>query len=510
MISEVTVPKLGETDVYEYTLARWLKEEGGAVRKGEPLFEITTDKTTLEAEAYADGVLRKKLFHDGEKVTVGTVIGIIAGVGEEIPPEKLARKLAPPPSVAAGAPSLSAAPASGTAAPAPGAGSAAGMGIPPPARTAAGVPAAVAGSAATQPIRTFPAGDPSSAAASAVPGMPAAQPAFAAGLSGAPIPLPPSARGGRIFASPRARMRAAAEHVPWRALRGTGPGGRIVERDVAAFATGVAGLEATPAARVLAAERGVDIGRIKGSGPGGRILEEDVAAAPELPPEGAFVRKKLSPVRRIIAERMTYSAQYIPQFVVSTSVDGGPLQTLRKRLSDAGVRVTPTDVIVKACALAMRRFPDMAAVFDGDAIVLRGDINIGVAVSIEGGLIVPVIRNADRLPLAELASRSRALVEKARAGRLLPDEYRGGVFTVSNMGMLDVERFAAIVQPGETGILAVGRLREMPVGRDGAVVPGLRMEISLSADHRVVDGAYGAMFLGEVKRLLESPAELER
>jgi pyruvate dehydrogenase E2 component (dihydrolipoamide acetyltransferase) len=271
---------------------------------------------------------------------------------------------------------------------------------------------------------------------------------------------------------------------------------------------------ASPAAKRIAKERNIDLAPLKGSGPEGAVLAEDVvraagteAAAPGGPPK---IREtvQLTPMRRIVGERMTKSKQTAPHFYLSMDTDMTEITRQRKTLKEKGESLVPSinDFILAACARALRDFPSLNAAFTDHGVEIYSDINIGLAVALEEGLVVPVIRNADRLTLQELAKQSRELAEKAQKKRLFPLDYDGGTFTVSNLGMFGVDNFVAIVNPPQCAILAIGQVapRVVPHGEGIAVRP--MMTMSLSADHRVVDGAIAARFLQEVKNLLERPA----
>ena len=270
---------------------------------------------------------------------------------------------------------------------------------------------------------------------------------------------------------------------------------------------------ASPAAKRIAKERGLDLGLIKGSGPDGAILAEDVlkaitgqATATAGPPK-IKERVQLTPMRRIVGERMTKSKQTAPHFYLSMDVDMTEITRWRNALKEKGESLMPSinDFILSVCARALRDFPSLNAAFTDNEVQIFSDINIGMAVALEEGLVVPVIRNADRLSLQELASQSRELAEKAQKKKLFPLDYEGGTFTVSNLGMFGVDNFIAIINPPQCAILAIGQVapRVVPHGEGIAVRP--MMTMSLSADHRVVDGAIAARFLQEVKRLLERP-----
>lgn len=270
---------------------------------------------------------------------------------------------------------------------------------------------------------------------------------------------------------------------------------------------------ASPAAKRIAKERGIDLESVKGSGPDGVVLAEDVigaSGAQAAAPAGPLKVKEivqLTPMRRIVGERMTQSKQSAPHFYLSMDADMTEITRRRSTLKEEGASLVPSinDFILNASARALRDFPSLNAAFTGRGVEIYLDINIGLAVALDEGLVVPVIRNADRLSLQELAQQSRELAEKAQKKKLFPLDYEGGTFTVSNLGMFGVDNFIAIINPPQCAILAVGQVapRVVPRGEGIAVRPTMTM--SLSADHRVVDGAVAARFLQEIRKLLERP-----
>ena len=274
-------------------------------------------------------------------------------------------------------------------------------------------------------------------------------------------------------------------------------------------------------ARRLAAERGVDLKLVAGSGPSGRIVKRDVeaaraslgsaaplavAAAPALP-EGGFRDEPLTAMRKTIAKRLAQSLGPVPHFFLTAEIDMERAWEAREQLKGLGeaYQISFNDLIVKAVALALRQHPAVNAAFLEDRIRHYGDVHVGVAVAVEDGLITPVIRHADRKGLLEIAAESRVLAERAHARKLQPDEYTGATFTVSNLGMFDIEEFTAVINPPEAGILAVGRIAQRPAVVDGAVQPRRTMRVTMSCDHRAVDGATGAKFLKTLKLMLENP-----
>jgi len=265
---------------------------------------------------------------------------------------------------------------------------------------------------------------------------------------------------------------------------------------------------ASPAAKRIAREKGVDLAALKGSGPEGSVLAEDVlrASITESIPETEKIIP-LTPMRRIVGERMTESKLSTPHFYISMDIDMSAMRRVRIEWRQRGDEVIPSvnDFILLACARALRDFPLVNSTHTEQGVKLHAEINIGMAVALDEGLVVPVIRNADGLKLAELATRSRELIDKAQKKKLFPLDYEGGTFTVSNLGMLGVDSFIAIINPPQCAILAVGRVAQRVVVEDGMFAIKSMMTATLSADHRIVDGAMAARFLHDVKKLLESP-----
>ncbi len=406
MATDVIMPALGMAQE-KGTLVVWLKKAGDAVKKGEPLMEVETDKATVEVEAPASGVLQNVTAKEGDEIPVGKTIAIIAALGES---SKDSGK-APHPSPL------------------------------PKGEGTKGTPKQAASQSATSATK-------------------------------APRPLP---TGGE----------------------GRGEGGRVA---------------ASPAARRIAKENNVDLAALKGSGPGGSVVAEDVlragAAEKDTAPGGPPRVKETAPftaMRRIVAQRMTASKRNAPHFYVGIDVDMSAVEKRRAELKHAGGASVPSinDFILAAVAKTLRDFPSLNASFTDEGVKIYSDINLGVAVALDEGLVVPVIRNADKLTLEELARQSRALAEKAQKKKLFPLDYEGGTFTVSNLGMLGVDSFTAIINPPESAILAVGRVAPRVVAVEGGIAARPTMTMNLSADHRVVDGALAARFIAEAKRRLE-------
>jgi pyruvate dehydrogenase E2 component (dihydrolipoamide acetyltransferase) len=442
-VSKVVLAKLSPT-MEEGTIVKWSKKEGDPVKVGDVLAEIETDKANMEMEAQGAGILRKVLAPAGSKAPVGTLIGIIADAGEDI--SALLKS-------------------AGTAAPAPG--PTPPVAAPPPPPLA--VPAAPPSVAVPPPLPSV-----------AVP----APPTPISGPRAAPVPPPPAGGRGRVKASPLARSIAARENIPLAAVSGSGPGGRIVKRDIESYAAG------SPPPAALAA-----------AGPGPSVVPfPSIALGQEIP---------LSNMRKTIARRLSESKFTAPHYYVTVEIDMGAAVALRDQLlKGENTKVSFNDLVIKACARALPRFPLVNASWMGDRIATHAEVHVGVAVSIPDGLITPVVRNADRKSVLEISQEVKDLAGRAREKKLRPEEFMGSTFTVSNLGMFDVSAFTAIINPPESAILAVGAVQKVPVVAEDAVRVGHRMKVTLSSDHRVVDGALAAQFLAEVRRLLENPISL--
>jgi len=460
MIQKVLLPKLGQT-VERAVIETWRKAEGDAVAKGDILCEITTDKATLEVESYVKGTLLRIIGQAGQELPVNAVIAVVGDPGDEIPDEVLQE---------------AAAPAAGGADPSAPSG---------PAPQAA--PAAAGRQQTGQAVADAPAAEPQAE-------------------------LPPTHPSGRLFASPRARRLAATEHVPLVVLAGSGPEGRIVEADVRAYLDELDALKVTPLARKLACERGVDVVALAADG--GKVTKENVLAAPPVRrAAGRGLRQErigLSPMRRIIADRMGRSKREIPCYYLHMDVDFTDLMASRQRLNArVGKKISINDYIILTCGRALAEFPDCNSSWDGGGIIRRGEVNVSLAIALDEGLIVPVVRNVDRKGLLQVAADTRDLIDRARSKRLLPDEYEGGCMTVTNLGMFGIKHFIPIVNPGESCILGLGIIEERPVVRQGGIHIRQMMTMTLACDHRLIDGAVGARFLERIRDVLEHPAQLE-
>jgi pyruvate dehydrogenase E2 component (dihydrolipoamide acetyltransferase) len=411
MATEIKLPRLGQ-GMESGTIVKWLKSEGDPVEKGEPLYELDTDKVTQEVEADASGVLLKIAVAEGE-VPVGRTIAVIGEQGESVEVADDAQE----------------------------------EGSPARAREEErerGRDASTSSDASEQVTQI----------------------------------QEPQSGNGRIKASPLARRIARERGIDLREVAGTGPEGRVVAEDVErAAATGL------PSAPVLAA-----------------------APAPTAVPQEVEV-EQLSSMRKTIARRLTEAWQ-APVFQLGITVDMGRALDVRKRLVELnadGAKPTISDLLTKVCAMALMRHRAVNALYKGDAIELHPSANIGIAVAIPNGLVVPVIQGCERKTIAEIAAARAELVDRARGGRLQQGDLDGGTFTISNLGMFGIERFVAVLNPPQAAILAVGSTEEKPVAVDGQVVVRPRMELTLTCDHRAIDGATGAQFLGDVKAFLEEP-----
>ena len=330
-----------------------------------------------------------------------------------------------------------------------------------------------------------PAGSPEPAAHVAAP---AAVASASVGLADAPV-------------SPRARRRAEALHINPRLATGSGVGGRIMEADVNAYAASIAEIAITPTAKRLAEAKGIDIARVTGSGPGGKITKEDIEGATPARAAGATKRVPLSPMRRIIAKRMCESKFGAPHYYVTVEVDMAATARFRAEYPS---KLSYNDLVMRATAVALMQWPQVNARWHGDAVEEVGEINLGFAVALPTGLVVPVVREVQRLTLDDLSKSCKALAEKARTGKLLPDDYSGSTFTISNLGGFGVDQFTAIINQPDSAILAVGQIKDRPVVIDGGIHIRPIMKLTLSSDHRVIDGALAAQFMGCLKDVLET------
>ena len=317
-------------------------------------------------------------------------------------------------------------------------------------------------------------------------------------------------RASGVPISPRARKLAEEINISLLAIRGTGPGGRIVEKDVLAYDAELEKLNVTPTARVLAAQKGVDLLRVRASGTDGRITRKDVENATPLSAKKSEKRILLSPARKVIAQRMAQSKREIPHFYLQAEIDMTQAVELRSRLKSSGAAVTYNDIIIKAVASAFSAAPELNGYFADDCIVLHDTVDVGLAVAVDDGLLVPIVRHADQLRLTEISAQIAELIEKARTKRLAPFEYEGGSITISNLGAFGVTNFLPIINPGQSAILGVGQIIERPVVVASDIAVRKMMGVTLAVDHRVADGVLAAKFLAAIKSALESPDALDR
>jgi pyruvate dehydrogenase E2 component (dihydrolipoamide acetyltransferase) len=444
MANIIEMPKLSDTMTVG-TLVKWLKNEGDAVKTGDMLAEVETDKATMELECFFDGTLLKIFAPGGSQVAIGAPLCAIGKPGEKV--------------------------------------------------DAPAAPAAPAGKPAEQ-TKPEPAGA-STTSKNETQAQPAAAPAPAAKSESAPAPAPSpapvSASGGRIRISPLARKLADEKGIDPSRVTGSGPGGRIVRADIlAAEKSGSAKVGAPGAAKPAGTFAG---GAIANKGP----IQEDKVVP-------------VSNMRATIARRLTESKSQVPHFYVEVEVDATPLLALREQLNSGlekeGVKLSVNDFILKASAEALRRVPAVNCSWEGTSIRQHSAAHVSFAVAIDDGLITPVIRDAHLKSVFQISTEAKTLGKLAKDKKLKPDQFTGGTFCVSNMGMMGVSRFGAIINPPNGAILAVGATIKKPVVKNDQIVVGQVMALNLSCDHRVVDGAVGAQYLAALKQLLEAPALL--
>lgn len=433
MATQVMMPKLSPT-MEEGQISRWLKKEGDKVSMGEPLAEIDTDKATMEMQALSSGVLRKILVNEGESAPLGQPIAIVGEPDEDIS-------------------SL---------------------------MTTAGAPAKPAAEKPSEPAKA------KEAKPEEVPAQ--AAPSPAADVRGNGRQSPP-AGSDRLVVSPLAARMAAEAGVDLRSLSGSGPGGRIVKRDIEAAINQQEGGKAAPAPTQLRA-----------------------VPAVERPTSGAsaYRDEPISEIRRTIARRLVTSLGPIPHFFLTIEVEMDRAAEMRQsiKLLNPELQISINDIIIKVAAVALMQHPQVNASFQEKTVRYYEQADIGVAVAIEDGLITPVVRAANQKTLSEIAAEVRDLAERARNRKLKPDEYTGATFSISNLGMFGIDEFTAVINPPEGAILAVGAMNPKAVVRDGQVVVRQMMHVTMSCDHRVIDGATGAKFLQTFKKILENPLYL--
>ncbi|MDT5060318.1 MAG: hypothetical protein QOH63_777 [Acidobacteriota bacterium] len=445
MATQVVMPKLSPT-MEEGQISRWLKQEGDKVSMGEPLAEIDTDKATMEMQALGNGVLRKILLKEGESVPLGQMIAIIGEPDEDI--SALLKQ------------------------------------------ADAGAQQTQVAAPETQPDKT------AKAETSSEPQPSAETPAKTSSASGngAQAATGSGQTSDRLVVSPLAARMAAEAGINLRSLTGSGPGGRIVKRDIEAAMSAShqaeAGATQAPQRHLRAVQPGTQ-----------------PAQAPSVEGASPYRDEPTSVMRQTIARRLVTSIGPVPHFFLTTEIEMDRVAEMRRSVNelDPELKFSINDVIIKVAAAALIQHPQVNASFQERAIRYYERADIGVAVAIEDGLITPVVRSADQKSLSQIAGEVRELAERARSRKLLPEEYTGATFSISNLGMLGIDEFTAVINPPEAAILAIGAVTAKPVVRGEQVVVRQMMRVTMSCDHRVIDGATGARFLQTFKRFLENP-----
>ncbi len=442
MADAVILPKLGQT-VEESTIVKWHKSEGDDVAKGDILFEIETDKAVLEVESFFEGKLLKVFAVDGDTLPVLSVVGYIGKDGEDVPDQ-------PPAAVVPATPA----------------------------------PEVSEKKAAAPKVAVAPVASPVAKAAA---------PVVSAPVVAAPV---------RLKISPRAKKLAVSKCISPAGVTGTGPEGRIVVKDIVAYldSYNYDDIKISPSAKKLAVNEEIDILTVKATGLGGRMVIEDVRRAVDEKP------KTMTKMRKVISQRLTESFRDVPHFYVTVSVDMTDVLAFRQEVKSQGGEYSVTDFILEAVIMTLEEFKPVNSMTDGTTVTWSSSVDLGLAVGLDDGLVVPVISDSGNLSMQELHDTVKDLATRARSGKLMPDEMQGSTFTVSNMGMFGVDNFNAIINPGESAILAVASTIKTPVVKDDKVVVRDIMKLTLSVDHRIVDGTVGAMFVNAVKEKLEDIA----
>ncbi len=541
MASNIIMPKQG-LQMTEGTIIKWLKKEGETVNEGEPLFEMETDKLTITIDSTATGTLLKIVRGEGELVPITETIAIVGQPGEAVE----APAAAPVSEAAPSTPAvdLSNINASAIIMPKQGLQMTEGtiikwlkkegetikegeplfemetdkLTITIDSTATGTVLKIVRAEGEVVPITETIAivGEPGTdvsallSTAPAADGAPVVEAPAAAPVVETAAPAIKRAPGERVFSTPRARMRAEEKSIDIHAVAGSGPDGLIIEKDV--LNTTVSAVKATPVAKVIAEQNGVDLADVKGTGANGKIMKADVL---DVLSKSAFVPAEVSAheetivpmtgMRRAIANNMMNSLTSMAQANHRMKVDMSESVRFRAKLKAADIKVSYTDILIKAVSHALIKFPMLNSTVRGNDIVLRNYVNMGVAVAIDGGLIVPNIKDAQAKSVVEIHTQVAELAGKAKEGKLTHDEYTGGTFTITNLGMYDVDEFTAVINPPEAAILAVGKITDTPVVENGEVVVRPIMTLSLTYDHRIIDGAPAAQFLQYVKTLLQNP-----
>jgi pyruvate dehydrogenase E2 component (dihydrolipoamide acetyltransferase) len=460
----------------EGVLVRWTKKEGDKVSPGDLVAEVETDKANMDFNIEDDGVLLKLLVKEGDTVKLGAPVAIIGKAGEDVAAlVEQAKKQS--------------------------------SGSPPAAPAAKGPETATSAPAAKKETPAQKAPPP---AAKAPPPAPKVAPPKVAPAKVAPAKAAPEAKAapaGKLLASPLAKTLAIELGIDLRGVTGSGPGGRIVERDVRAAAEGGGGNGHAPTRA-----EGLETTAVEYEEPAQETAIAVRTARQMVPDtEGDYTDVPASNMRKRIAARLTEAKRDVPHFYLQRQIDAAPMLGFRERLNallgDKG-KVSVNDLVIKAVALALRRVPACNASWENDAIRQFHRVHVGVAVALDEGLVTPVIRDADQKGIGAIAAEVRDLASRAKTKQLKGHEITGSTFSVSNLGMMGIERFTAIINPPEGGILAVGAVLDVPVVKDGQVVAGKRMSVSMSCDHRVIDGALGAKWLQAFAELIEHPESL--
>jgi pyruvate dehydrogenase E2 component (dihydrolipoamide acetyltransferase) len=498
MATQVVMPKLSPT-MEEGQLARWLKKEGDKVTVGEPIAEIDTDKATMEAQALAEGVLRKILVAEGSTVPLGQIIAIIgepdediSGIVSEVESGKASaeNKQTIERNVEAGQ---------------DGAQKEIADVVPEGARTRATVQGApLEGDTGDTPAKGGDATAIQPPPQQSTPSQPSAQTAQGTREPGGAETASGNGRrgDGRLIVSPIAARMAAEANINLKDLAGTGPGGRIIKRDIeAAMKSGGQASEAQARQQAAAPQTQAPAAETRAPQPTQQSRVEGASPYRDEP---------LSTMRATIARRLVTSIGPVPHFFLTTEIEMDRAAELRRQLNelDESSKISLNDIIIKVAAVALTQHPQVNASFQEKAVRYYERADIGVAVAIEDGLITPVVRGAESKSIGQISREVRELAERARSRKLKPEEYTGATFSISNLGMFGIDEFTAVINPPEAAILAVGAAAQKPVVRDGQVTARQMMRVTMSCDHRVVDGATGAKFLQTLKRILENPVLL--
>jgi Pyruvate/2-oxoglutarate dehydrogenase complex, dihydrolipoamide acyltransferase (E2) component, and related enzymes len=446
MATRIIMPKQG-LQMTEGTITKWLYSEGDAVEENKPLFEMETDKLNIDIDSPVSGTLLKIVREAGETVPITELIAVIGGPGEDIS-------------------------------------------------------AIVAGDSKIQQNKS---------------GSDTSNDGHTAVCKAEIVQNPGDTEGSseRIFITPRAKMVASEKNLDYSSINGTGPDGLIIEKDVLDYAASwqetKAQPKATPLAARLASIKDVSLNEIEGTGPKGKITKSDVlAVTTKVTKSSASIanNEKIIPftgMRKVISDRMMQSLHNTAQANHRMKVDMSEVVRFREKLKADDIKVSFTDIFVKTVSKALLEFPILNSSLTDKGILLKEYVNIGLAVAVENGLIVPVIKNADTMSLKEISEVSVDLIAKAQNGRLTAEDYTGGTFTITNLGMFDIDEFTAILNPPESGILAIGKIDRIPIVEGDNIVIRPVMVMSLTYDHRIIDGAPAAKFLQRVKQLLQDP-----